>query len=590
MPCHLPLPYPDELLYSVIARYLIHIGAKSAKCAAGNLFGRTTKAQVDIPGSIESVSSRTWPIWGMSGEEILNRLTLFPYYVRYMPQNRVAHYLKMLLSDNSQGIHARLGVNGSRVKARRFLRFCRVCRETDQKRYGETYWHRSHQLVGVLVCPEHGEPLIATKAPMRPRRYFDYADATLSTGDTVIADKRVLDENIIIKALKIAKRCQEMLLGPIELWPAENISQGYRRAVIERGFTEGPAAVSQNKVENAFVSFYGKTLLSMLGCEVREGTGNSWINTIFQKHRSLFHPVEHALVQIFIESVPVSQPSNPLGFGPWKCPNPYAEHEEKFPITKAKFPARRKEHFIASLTCSCGFKFTCSRTSDDDPHLPIVKKHLQFGPAWVAEAKRLREAGLSTYSIGIKMGIAYSTVRHLLNNKSNGRAPSTNQIKQWREKWMKLLDSVPNQSRSIAREKCWKLYNRLRLHDRKWLFAKPGNKTRKPHPEGQVNWARRDAQWSRRLRDAASKIAKEVPLERVTRNAMVTQAGICSSIFAYINRLPACRLALSECSESLKNFRQRAQCSVETSGPTLCHYRHHREEICHSPGSGICDK
>jgi len=590
MSCHLPLPYPDELLYSVIARYLVHIGAKGAYAAAGHLFGRATKAQVDISGSLGAVSERTWPTWHMTGEEIINRLTLFPYYSRYMPRKRVATYLKMLLSDNSQGIHARTGVNGSRVKAPRFLRFCRICRETDLERYGETYWYRSHQLVGVLVCPEHGEPLIDTNAPMRPRRYIDYADATLSTSNAMIADNRVLDENIRIKALQITKRCQEMLLGPIELWPAENISQGYRQAVIERGFAEGPSVVSQKNVENAFDSFYGKSFLALLGCEIQKGTGNSWINTIFQKHHSLFHPVEHALVQIFLESVPVRQSDNFIGFGPWKCPNPYAKHEETFPITKAKSLARRKEQFVASLTCSCGFKFTCSQTSDNDPHLPIVKKHLQFGPTWVAEAKRLREAGLSTYSIGIKMGIAYSTVLHLLNKKSSHHAPSTQQIKQWREEWIKLLDSVPNKSRAIARERCWKLYNRLRLHDRKWLFATPGNTTHKPHPKGQVNWASRDEEWSRRLRDASRRIIEEIPLARVTRNAMVTRAGICSSIFSYINRLPACRLALNESYESPKNFRQRSQCSVETSGSTLCRYRHHREDKCHSPGSRICDK
>ena len=155
---------------------------------------------------------------------------------------------------------------------------------------------------------------------------------------------------------------------------------------------------------------------------------------------------------------------------------------------------------------------------------------------------------------------------------------------------MKLLDEVPNRSRSITREKNWKIYKRLLKHDREWLYAQPKNKTRTPHPEGQVNWASRDEEWSRRLRAAAAKIREEVPLARVTRNAMITRAGICSSIFAYINRLPACRLALSECCEMQNTFRQRSQFAGETSVSTLCRYRHHREEIWHSPGAALCNK
>ena len=169
MPCHLPLPYPDELLYSLIARYLIHIGAKSAYYAARHIFGRSTKAQVDIPSSLDAVSEQTCSIWGMSGKEIVNRLTLFPYYARYMPSERVEECLKAILRYNGQGVHFRLGVNSQRIKVPRFLRFCKACRKSDLSKYGETYWRRSHQLAGVLVCPEHGDQLSNTQVPMRPR-------------------------------------------------------------------------------------------------------------------------------------------------------------------------------------------------------------------------------------------------------------------------------------------------------------------------------------------------------------------------------------------------------------------------------------
>lgn len=38
----------------------------------------------------------------------------------------------------------------------RHLRYCPICAADDRKAHGETYWHRSHQLFGVNICPVHG--------------------------------------------------------------------------------------------------------------------------------------------------------------------------------------------------------------------------------------------------------------------------------------------------------------------------------------------------------------------------------------------------------------------------------------------------
>lgn len=552
--CHLPVPYPNELLYSVIARQIIRVGSRNIPTIATDVFGRMTKPHIDIPNSLEKVSEHTRLVWGMSGEEIVNHLTLFPYYARYTPQKRGAKCLEMLLSGDSMGVHTGLGINGSRVKIPRFLRFCNACREADISKYGETYWHRSHQLAGILVCPKHGEPLIDTRAPMRPRRYSDYADATVSTHVDALADNNGLAKNDSSNALKIAKRCQEMLLGPINLWPSENVNLSYLRSALERGFADDPLSISQTKLENAFVSFYGESLLFKMGCEVRIGTGNSWINTIFQKHHSLFHPVEHALVQIFLEGVPVNPSSSPFGFGPWKCPNPYAQHTEELPIKKVKIFVGTQCHLVASARCSCDFRFTFLRTSDEDPHLPIINSKHGLGPAWATEAKRLKNDGLGTTAIARVMGIDRFTVRRLIKRKSSDYQVSPEQIEEWRQQWFKLLEGAPIRGRSLVYRKHQNLYRRLRRHDSKWLSTQPRRQSGNPNPREQVNWVSRDEKWARLLRAAAAKIGEDVPLARVTKNAMITQAGISTSIFSYLDRLPACRLALSECSESREAF------------------------------------
>jgi transcriptional regulator with XRE-family HTH domain len=563
MPCHLPTPYPDELLYSVIARYLIHIGAKSGYSAASHIFGRATKAQVDIPSSLDAVSERTWPIWGMSGEEIVNRLTLFPYYARYMLSERVKECLKAILLYNGQGVHYRLGVNSQRIKVPRFLRFCNTCRESDLSKYGETFWRRSHQLAGVLVCPEHGDQLIDTQVPLRPRGFSNYVDATLGTSalgtsDCVSMGEGRIGEAGIVNALKIAERCREILLGPIGRWDIENTSVAYRQAAIERGFVEGAASLSQAKLESAFVSFYGETLLSRLGCGVWSGGKSNWIRDIFRAYPRTYHPVEHALVQVFLEGLAVD-PSKRIsfGFGPWKCSNPYTKHKERFPITKPKIYIGRNGSLVASAKCSCGFNFTFLKTIDTDPHLPIVNRTFGLGPTWETEADRLKEEGFSIRAIARKMGIDRETVRNLLNNKSAAYHVSPEQIDEWRREWTKLLESVPNRSRVLARKENGVLYQNLRRNDRDWLFAQPKSRISKPPCENRVDWASRDDEWSELLRAAAEKIRGAVPLRRLTPSFITVEAGLKSTTLANLDRLPKCRLALDKFSESLEDYRER---------------------------------
>ena len=556
--CHLPLPYPDELLYSVIARYLIYIGAKNSYSAANHIFGRETRAQVDLPSSLDAVSERTWHLWSMSGEEIAKQLTLFPYYARYIPKERAIQCLKTLMGNNGHGIHYRLGINSLRIKAPMFLRFCETCRKSDIAKYGETYWHRSHQLAGVLVCPEHGDRLIDTHVPMRSKGLSDYIDATMSTRALTSPAEDALGKLEMLNAQKIAKRCKGILMGPIEHWDIEDISKAYRQAAIERGFVEGALSLSQSKLESAFVSFYGESLLSQMGCAVYQDKKSNWLRNIFRAYPRTYHPLEHALVQIFLENFSVhSSAKIPFGFGPWKCPNPYAKHKEQFPITNPKIYIGNNGALVASAKCSCGFNFTFLQTSDIDPHLPIVNRTSGFGPTWEAEAQRLKRRGLSIRSIAGEMGIDRETVRNLLNSKSALYYVSRKQIYELRREWTKLLDSVPNRSRVFARKKNPKLYQKIRRNDREWLSALPKNKNSNFLREGKVDWASRDDKWSGMLRAAAQKVKEALPVKRLTPLAICVESGLRSTTLANLGRLPKCRLVFDECSESLEDCHER---------------------------------
>ena len=54
-----PTPYPDELLYSLIARYHLRSGSISPKITLSELFGSTsTIATIDLPANLNNLTKR----------------------------------------------------------------------------------------------------------------------------------------------------------------------------------------------------------------------------------------------------------------------------------------------------------------------------------------------------------------------------------------------------------------------------------------------------------------------------------------------------------------------------------------------------
>ena len=273
-----------------------------------------------------------------------------------------------------------------------------------------------------------------------------------------------------------------------------------------------------------------------------------------------FHPLQHALVQVFLESVPIDASRKiPFGLGPWKCPNPYAVHEERFPIKRASIKIQPSGEFMASVKCGCGFGFTFSRTNDTDPKLPVVRNTRGFGPTWEAEAERLRQSGLRRSAIAKKMRIAFKTVEKLLKKRRRTRSGPA-KIEEWRQEWSKILDQVPDRSCVLARRKNAALYAKLWRWDKEWLHGQSQPRNARFAAKSKVDWVKRDMEWSQILRAAAQEIKTSgLARRRITPSTIIRASGLSSlASRSYLDRLPTCRSVLNECSESsLDDSRER---------------------------------
>lgn len=149
-----PEPYPDELLFSLFARYYEKSGYLTYRSAAEDLYERpANRPDTDFINPLTE-DARACLTRRCSMDKVILHHTMFPYYAAFLPAEKRTAFYGTLKHGNGPQIDLlkRFG-NG---RAKRYLRFCLDCAGEDRRRYGETYWHRMHQIPDVTVCPVHG--------------------------------------------------------------------------------------------------------------------------------------------------------------------------------------------------------------------------------------------------------------------------------------------------------------------------------------------------------------------------------------------------------------------------------------------------
>ena len=195
-----PFPefYPDELVYSVLARYYTQSGYMRYTFAAEDLFqSKTARPDADFVNlytsyTLEMLTRK------MSMEDVILKHTMFPYYGRFLNKERRNQAFQALVKMQGN-YHNLLPMQKSKDGRKRHLRYCPVCVKEDREKYGETYWHRVHQMMGIEVCPKHGCHLVDAVCVCVGKASPDLKSAEESVQGSrheILKPKGDLDENL----------------------------------------------------------------------------------------------------------------------------------------------------------------------------------------------------------------------------------------------------------------------------------------------------------------------------------------------------------------------------------------------------------
>ncbi|RME86875.1 MAG: transposase, partial [Anaerolineae bacterium] len=144
---YFPAPYPDELFYSLCARYGDRMGYTTRAALLRDLFGVVVMSTpVLLARRLRQFIANLPAGHPYTVEQLIDRHTLLPFFAPFLPRERVER-LRRHMADRGHYVKPLdAGIRSQRIRPAKYLMYCPQCVLEDRERFGETYWHRLPQL------------------------------------------------------------------------------------------------------------------------------------------------------------------------------------------------------------------------------------------------------------------------------------------------------------------------------------------------------------------------------------------------------------------------------------------------------------
>lgn len=281
-----PAIYPDESAYSYFCRLFVRSGCGNRAAFAREVF-RSEEASTEydfiFPLRDEFKAEMEKRI---SFDELLFDHTLFPYYARFLPKDRrTAAY--EYAANNRSNLNKMLPVAHRRTND--YLKYCPKCAEQDRAQYGECYYHISHSIPHVYICPRHNCALINTE---------------ISSSNGKRCNLQPLE---IVLGNRLSKSPVHYSDGDINLEVVKYLYNVFRRP-FDLNIDMPVGAYLNNRLDDKYLSPRGERILydllhrdicdyykNLIGCDFKR-----WrITYMFKRRMYNFNPYDIALVALF---------------------------------------------------------------------------------------------------------------------------------------------------------------------------------------------------------------------------------------------------------------------------------------------------
>lgn len=302
-----PELYQDELLYSGIARYHVRVGNLDAKSTLRDLYDKDTiTAVVEMTSNLDTLINNL-PAVVYTADEIIRNNTMYSYFAAFIPKDRADRLYQLMKGNNGSKIYNELGLSNKILKLNNYLRFCPKCYKEDTNKYGETYWHRMHQVAGVDYCIFHKCRLLDSKISVRNKNRQEYIHADLEIRKYDIEEMEreqkcslfSNNKNILEKSIVLGKDVKYLMAINIKHQELNYFREIYLNKLIDLGLASRKK-IFQDIILLKFKAYWGEEFLNSINCNFDINKLSNWVTTITRKHRKGFHPIQHILFINFL--------------------------------------------------------------------------------------------------------------------------------------------------------------------------------------------------------------------------------------------------------------------------------------------------
>jgi len=210
-----------------------------------------------------------------------------------------------------------------------YLRYCPECAREDAIAFGETYWHRAHQLPGMAYCTKHFMRLADSRIPMRKTTTTFYPASNEIVLENTFCDFEDELKPYKEKFLMIGRDSEWLLNNGTDIEWDFDFHSKYKRLLREKNIVTVQGVSDYDLIAKQFNDYWDVDFLESLYFVMSDT--RDWIRQIQAARIMTFKPIYHILLIRFLkgsikEFLEYDPPENPFGEGPWLCENPVCSH------------------------------------------------------------------------------------------------------------------------------------------------------------------------------------------------------------------------------------------------------------------------
>lgn len=572
--------YNDELLYSILGRYIKLSGCYNFSDNSKKIYGTSSvQPVVEFPCNLEAlVSNFLWEL-NISSEDIIRKFTFFPLYSPFLSEKKISQLIDIMKYKDGKAFKQKLGAVGVSICKKNALHYCPLCTKEEFSKYGEAYFHRLHQVEGVLVCDVH-KCLLKEYRPKDINSVHEYV--ALEEDKIDLELKYIKDKRLLNHLLDIAKEVKFLLDNYLDGLNKEVVRENYLKLIGGKGLLTLNKFVRQIDLGEDFTNYYGEEILEILESPIDKYNCDNWLQQITRKSKSLSHPIRNILfIKYLCGSIEnfifmINDKDRVANYEKYPCLNPVCKDYTKlvidrFELTKSPHKGCR----IGLFACQCGFIYTRDLASEDIYKLRSIRC---YGGVWDSKLKELIGREVPTKSIGRELKCDYKTIilhadrlglKDGLHTKVKLKYKSSDERVRYDkvngEEYKKIIQkalleediaNIKGLKEKYLKQFCWLAKNERNWHNDNVISVMGRNKEYVP----KVNydeWKNKDAKILEELREAYKVIAAIEPPKRVTKTLLGRSANRLAYIGTNLNIMPECKEYLDKVCETVEDFQIR---------------------------------